>query len=67
MELLFVVLFMIAPAAIGIGALIGGIVLLRRNRHSDASAWTPLWAGLLLLLSLGIAGCYATVFLNGRY
>jgi len=65
MELLFFLLFVIGPAVIGIGALVGGIVLLRRNRQADASVWTPLWAALLLLLALGIAGCYATVFWNG--
>jgi len=65
MEAQFIVLAMSGPAVIGIGALVGGIVLLRRNRLADASVWTPLWAALLLLLALGIAGCYATVFWNG--
>jgi|KBSSwiStaDraftv2_1062776.scaffolds.fasta_scaffold5922427_1 hypothetical protein len=68
MDALFFVLFVIGPAVIGIGALVGGIVLLRRHRLADASHWTPLWAVLLLLLAFGIATCYAVVFLtNGPH
>ncbi len=67
MDALFVIVVIAGPALAGILALIFGIRLLAHSRDADASPWTNVLAAILLLGALGIAGCYASVFLGGSF
>lgn len=62
MDALFVLLVLVLPAVLGLTALAFGIVLLRKSRDADSSPWATLGAAILLLIALGIGGCYVSVF-----